>query len=225
VQAAVVTDGVCCSGASMGYETVELPESFRQLVEVEWLQPLAVTDTFEAERVAPENDDAEAASALPAGGGEAHGTLVRATSDSAVTFGGSGGSPDVWYALSPAADATFVIDTCGTHDAEEPDAGIDTILTVHDALPAADGNVVAGNEDAPEGTEPAACAGADAGQAADAALRVEVAGGTTVWIRVARAAGPEDDGSFVLHVPEPGAALAGAAAFAALAARARRARA
>jgi hypothetical protein len=225
LQADFTSDGVCCADAVFGYETFSLPPTFRQLAEVEWSPNLLTYDTFQAVPVPPANDDVAAAIALDVTGAERRGTLVRASNDGAVTFAGSGESRDVWYSLAPAEDTTFVVDTCGTHDARDPDTGPDTLLTVHSALPAGDANQLAANDEAPEGDVPDACAGADGGQAGDAALRVEVEGGTTAWIRVSLPGDAPDAGDFVLHVPQPGATTAGAAALATLGAIRRRRRA
>lgn len=223
VQHDVQLDGVCCDAPDFGFETVELPPSFRQILDFTWADAAPVVDTIEAVPVAPGNDDAAVQYALVPNGVPRPYTLVRATNDAPVSLGDSAANPDVWFSLFAPEDALLTVDTCGSHDAPGQDEGPDTVVTLHSGLPASDDNQVAGNDDAPDGDAPGACGGSDAGEAADAAVRTAVQAGTFLIVRVASAgASPPGDFQVRLTVPEPnGAAAAALAMLAAIAWRRR----
>lgn len=215
----IVVDGICCEAPDFGFQRIHSDDDW--YFSVEWSQGPLVWDTIEAVPVAPYNDVADAAMQLPTNepyrGLRRLATLVRASNDAAVTLGGSQANPDVWFKLVNNAPLELVVDTCGSHDLGGVDAGVDTVLSVHDALPASDANQIAGNDDGSAGAQ--ACDGRDLGARKDAVVRVSLPSGPNeVWVRVSRSGASLADGDFVIRVPEPagGAALAAAAALAAL---------
>lgn len=141
------------------------------------------------------NDARERAAelAIPAGGGavETIGELSGASRDGESRCGESD-APDVWYRFTAPTDGAFWVDTCGTNDQGAPDAGTDTIVSLHAATE------LACNDDWIGSALPARCSDSDSGARYDSYAETTVASGETIWIRVSRFS-TAADGPFVLH--------------------------
>ena len=164
-------------------------------------------DDAEIKLLAPPVNDIAISAALLGRGKRTIGTLTEATVD------GPGPNPDVWYKLVSPNGGIVEIDTCGTGE-----YGIDTLLSLHSAVPATLGNQLVANDDwtnagtlSPDTT--VRCQ--QRGVPADAAVRAIVTAGQTVWVRVTRPAGP-GSGPFLLAAPEADGTAAGGAAVVAL---------
>ena len=145
---------------------------------------------------ATEDGADDCGSATPIGVGQYLGNLAGATADGAATCGS--GQPDVWYSFTAPASGALRVTTCSTHDRLAPDAGPDTVLSLHTGCPGTTNNQVACNDDWPTGECPV-CGDLDTGQRLDAAVTGQVSVGETVLIRVARN-GTSGDTNFVLSV-------------------------
>ncbi len=151
----------------------------------------------------PANDSCSRAFDVSAGG-TFHGTLVNATNDAPVSScGGAGIHQDVWFTyLAPAYAVDLSVDTCGTHSLPGPDAGLDSMVSVHTACPGG-GAMIACNDDWTTAI-PATCGADDPGLRRDSSLRVALSAGQRVYIRVSHrdsgAAFATRNNPFVLHV-------------------------
>lgn len=91
---------------------------------------------------------------------------------------------DVWYQYTAPCDGTLVVDTCGTHD--DSFEVVDSLLSIHSGCPGTVATELACNDNWPSSFDPAICAAEDGGVfSADSAVQTAVAGGETVFIRVA----------------------------------------
>ncbi|MEM7261722.1 MAG: hypothetical protein AAF488_06995 [Planctomycetota bacterium] len=140
--------------------------------------------------VPPANDDCSNAIVLV--DGVTGGTLVGATpSPSAVSLplscGDESSAPDVWYVITAPGPGFLTVSTCGTHDANEPDEGIDTLISIHESC---GGASIGCNDNG-------FCAG-DLGEAADSLVEIIMADSQEYWIRVSSIDGSVGD--FTLEV-------------------------
>ncbi len=159
--------------------------------------------------------------AHPLDGLRTHGTLVGATGTEPISCLADD-TPSVWFYFTAPSAATVQIDTCGTHDRGEVDAGVSTVL----ALFSDSGEELACNPDWTGAPVSVGCGSVDAGGPGDAALVRSVEAGERLFVRVSRSA-DSFDGPFQLNVqfiPEAEPALAGLAAAFALGVLARRRR-
>ncbi len=146
----------------------------------------------------PANDNCPAGTNVSAGGTFA-GTLCGATNDGAGDCGLSATNPDAWYTFTAACDTTMRVSTCGTHDADGPDSGVDTVLSIHTGCPGGVGNLVECNDDWPFGSDPTACTDSDGGARRDSAAAIPMSAGQTARIRVSKF-NTTPVGPFVLNV-------------------------
>jgi len=145
----------------------------------------------------PVND--ACADATTIGIGNHTGTLARATNDGESSCNYNSGQPDVWYRFVAPNAGEFLINTCGTHDMRGIDAGMDTIISVHqEVCPATNENELACNDDAFISNT---CGGEDLGYGRDSALTLQLAEGDAVLIRVSRYYGIPS-GNFKLQVSQ-----------------------
>jgi len=131
------------------------------------------------------------------GGSDACGSAMDVTGSGTITdtmFGavqdGAAGcvvsSRDRWYRFTALTPGVLRVNTCGTHDGiYGPDAGMDTVLSIHSGCPGTAANQLVCNNDWNAGGSPAgACGAADAGAMRDAAVSLTMTAGQTVLIRV-----------------------------------------
>lgn len=113
---------------------------------------------------------------------------------------------DVWFSYTAQAAGTLFVNTCGTHDLNGVDLGVDTNLTVYSGNCTGFIGIFDCNDtySAGDSLDPLACEGEDDGLARDAAARVTMNAGQTVNIRLGRtvALAPPfpDGGIFQLNV-------------------------
>jgi PASTA domain len=119
------------------------------------------------------NDSFSAAQSLNETSGTVQGTLLGATVQSGEPAHGPGSRASVWYAVTAAADAELIVETCGS--------SFDTLLAVYVGGEVGQLTQVGANDDA--------CSGGGS------RLRLSAEGGTTYRIAVA---GGETTGDFVL---------------------------
>jgi hypothetical protein len=141
----------------------------------------------------PSNDNC--ANAIPVSAGQVlSGTLANATADGTADCGSSAGQPDVWYSFTAPCGGVLRVTTCGTHDANGPSTGMDTVLALFSGC---GGVQLACNDDT------SSCGALDQSPFRDSAVSAVLSPGQTVLIRVSRfgagAAGP-----FILRVEYPG---------------------
>jgi hypothetical protein len=141
----------------------------------------------------PANDDC--VDATPIGAGWLLGTLGGASADGSASCGGQvTGQPntesDAWYRYTAPVAGTLKVSTCGTHEWGGPDAGMDTVLSLHSGCPGTTANQLACNDDWPNGSDPTACnlpwPFFDLGTHRDSAVALPVTKGQTVFIRVSK---------------------------------------
>ena len=113
------------------------------------------------------------------------GTLARATNDGSANCGDTASQPDVWYKYTAASAGVLKLSTCGTHDVEDVDLGMDSVISVHSGCPGTTVNQEACNDDWGGG----ACTGVDGGSPRDSFLETVLAKGESVTIRVSRYSG------------------------------------
>ena len=135
-------------------------------------------------RAAPANDDCQATGFLGAAPSTVAGSSAGATGDGASSCGGSA---DVWYFFEAASAGTYTFDTFGS--------SFDTVLSLHDDCPRADGRDVE-----------LACSD-DAGGALASEITLSLMAGASLWLRVSGAGGAS--GPYKLNVARP-PAIAGA---------------
>lgn len=140
----------------------------------------AVSDTL-----APVNDNC--IDRLTVNLGATPGTLLGATNDGTASCD-SAAHVDTWYSYIPASDGLLEISTCGTHDLDSVDGGMDAVLSVFDGC---GGLELACNDNAS-----GLCLG-DQGIVRDAAVMVPAVTGQEIVIRVAAVGG---GASFVLNI-------------------------
>ncbi|MGE3107636.1 MAG: serine protease [Phycisphaerales bacterium] len=135
---------------------------------------------------APPNDYCANATDVSAHGVFA-GTLVGATTDGSCSCGDAAASPDVWFRYLASQEGLLTVSTCGTSDTGGVDAGMDTVLSLHDTCPGTAANQVAdffGNNACNDDTT--LCGALDAGARTDSAIRIYVERGDVLYIRVSR---------------------------------------
>jgi len=137
------------------------------------------------------NDDCADAVDVSAAGTFA-GTLVNATNDGSASCGSSATNADVWYTYTAPACGTLTVTTCGSHDMNGTDSGIDSVLSLHEAC---GGTLLACNDD----WYADYCTGSDAGTPRDSVVFTPVAAGQTILIRVSHF-GATLTGPFLLNV-------------------------
>ncbi|MBL8878482.1 MAG: hypothetical protein JNG88_05110 [Phycisphaerales bacterium] len=131
------------------------------------------------------------------------GSLALATNDGSANCGTSATNPDVWYTFTAGpCGGSLLVDTCGTHDRQGQDTGMDTVLSIHSGCPGTSGNQLVCVDDASP-----ACPG-DAGLIRDSRATVTLTPNQTVLIRVSHFSTAIDDGFFFLHVDFTDAVLA-----------------
>ncbi len=131
-------------------------------------------------RLIPANDACASAQNVDAGG-TFFGNLFGATNDGTATCGASAGNADVWYSYTACDGGTLHIDTCGTHDANGTDTGMDTVLSV---LSSCGGTELACNDDAPSAS--LSCGASDAGALRDSKIDLVLTSGQNVLIRLSK---------------------------------------
>lgn len=125
-------------------------------------------------------------------GGIFIGSLEDANNDGSAPCGSSSSNPDVWYKYTAASCGTLTVTTCGTHDMGGTDAGIDTVVSLHDRC---GGTALACNDD----WFAEYCLNADMGLPRDSVVTAPVAAGQTIMIRVSKF-GAGRVGPFLLNV-------------------------
>ncbi len=141
----------------------------------------------------PPSNDA-CANAAPIGDGIYIGSLVGSTNDGSATCGGYFGQPntgpDAWYRYTAPRAGRMKVSTCGTNDFGGPDAGMDTVLSLHAWCSGTVVNQLTCNDDWPSGSDPGACNAPwpfnDAGVQRDSAVTLPVTAGQNVLIRVSK---------------------------------------
>jgi V8-like Glu-specific endopeptidase len=144
------------------------------------------------------NDNCGSANVLTGVAGTRTGDVTGASNDGATTCGSSSSNPDVWYTYTACTSGTLSVNTCGTHDANGVDTGMDTVVSAHSACPGTSVNTITCNDDWSSGSPPNACAGSDAGNARDSAITVSMTAGQTVWVRVSHFSTDVANGVFQL---------------------------
>lgn len=139
----------------------------------------------------PSNDDCTSAIAIT--DGMTLGTLVAATNDGGSSCGSSGLSPDVWYSYTATCAGDVTFRTCGTHDMDGIDTGVDTVLALHSGCPGNVGNQLACNDDS------VGCSGVDMGLIRDSSVTLAMLPGETVLVRVTNF-NSSATGMFVLNI-------------------------
>ncbi|MBI3846343.1 MAG: hypothetical protein HY292_17065 [Planctomycetes bacterium] len=128
------------------------------------------------------------------GDGRYFGTLVGVAADGYATCGSSVQSPDIFYRYTAPITGMLRVDTCGTSDAGNVDAGIDTVVSLHWPCPVpADYHELACSDDT------STCGGGDEGVLRDSAIDLPVTAGQVLIIRVSRF-GATRPGPYVLNV-------------------------
>ncbi|HEX2838127.1 MAG TPA: S8 family serine peptidase [Phycisphaerales bacterium] len=112
-------------------------------------------------------------------GGTYYGSLIGATNNGTASCGSSASNPDVWYSYTNGYShfQSVLATTCGTHDANGINTGIDTVLSMHSACGGADSVC---NDDTNT------CGGLDTSTLRDSAVSRTIAPGETVYIRVSK---------------------------------------
>jgi hypothetical protein len=105
----------------------------------------------------------------------------------------AGGIPAVYYRYVASGSGVLTVSTLGSDDERFPDAGEDTLLSLHSGCPATPANTIACNDTAPAN-------GLDTGALVDAAVRTTVTAGQSILIRVARNGGGTPDSNFPVHL-------------------------
>ncbi|HYE01600.1 MAG TPA: M12 family metallo-peptidase [Phycisphaerales bacterium] len=143
---------------------------------------------------APPANNACASAINVSGGGTFTGTLVAATNDGANGCGSSATNPDVWYVYTAPCDGTLRVTSCGTHDLNAQDTGMDSVISLHSACPGTSANQLACNDDNN------GCPGQDAGIIRDSVVTTPVTGGQVVYIRFSKFGSHPVIGEFRLNV-------------------------
>ncbi|MFO0832762.1 MAG: hypothetical protein U0637_13100 [Phycisphaerales bacterium] len=131
---------------------------------------------FNESGAAPINDNAENAFAV-FNGSAGDQDLGCATNDGSSTCGSSGTNRDLWYVFTAPCDGTFGVTTAGSAVL----SGIDTVLSVHSAIPGTPANTIACNDDNPY---------------PDSAITLPVTAGQRLWIRASHFGVAMADGRF-----------------------------
>ena len=149
-------------------------------------QAAANTDIYaqkvELSNSPPDNDACSDAQEIPPWDILLFGTLARATNDGSTSCGDSSSQPDVWYKYTADQAGLLNVSTCGTHDVEDEDLGMDSIISIHSGCPGTTANEIVCNDDWGDG----GCSGTDGGIMRDSAVEANLAKGDTVYIRVSR---------------------------------------
>lgn len=93
---------------------------------------------------------------------------------------------DRWYKFDAPCSGTLTVNTCGTHDINGTDTGIDTVLSAYAGCPSAGGQLLACDDDG------ASC---DQGLVRDSRISFNVQGGAYIVIRVSTLTLLTDDGT------------------------------
>jgi len=146
----------------------------------------------------PANDLCASAINVSAGGIFAGRTSGAGTEGSASC---ASNSNDVWFRFTaPPFAGILSVNTCGTHDADNDDAGIDTVLSLHSGCTGTTANQLACNDDWPSSGIPNVCSGLDISILRDSAVQIGMTPGQSVIIRVATFGSVTQGGTFRLNV-------------------------
>jgi len=111
--------------------------------------------------------------------------VLGGTQDGGASCGNTLDEPDIWYEFTAPAHGVLRVSTCGTNDMFGPDAGMDTVLSLHEA----NGDQLhplACNDDVDLSQNPDACMETDTGTQYDSYVNWALSAGQTVLIRLAR---------------------------------------
>lgn len=130
--------------------------------------------------------------------GTHYGTLQGASNTGEANCGSSADSLDMFYEFVAPYDGTFFATTCGTHDLNGVDGGLDTVLSIHSACPATFANQLDCDDDA-SAAKIVSCGDADQGTTRDSSVSTPVIAGDLLLIRVSHFSSVDPD-DFVLNV-------------------------
>jgi hypothetical protein len=131
----------------------------------------------------PSNDDWTSAEVVPGLFAQLDCSIRSASPDGEASCGASG-EPDVWYKYTAPSHGVLTVATCGTNDMFGTDAGMDTVLSLHEPVQA--DPIGACNDDWPAWDPSNGCEGLDEGNARDSFLTVPMVAGDSYLIRLSR---------------------------------------
>ncbi|KXJ41742.1 MAG: hypothetical protein AXA67_03870 [Methylothermaceae bacteria B42] len=146
----------------------------------------------------PDNDVCGGAQIVTTG--TYRGSLLSASPSGSASCGNSASQPDAWYVFTAPSAGTLFVDSCGSNDMGNTDAGVDTVISLHQGCIGTTANEIDCNDDWPSGLVPNACSGTDGGMHRDSASKIHLLAGEQSIIRVSRYGGNPVGGDFLFHV-------------------------